>query len=637
VSGRVLCKRILAAILGPAGRFVHGRILQTRARLAHVATTVRLARGHWGLMSGFIALALVNAVTDGFSVMLLVPLLQSFSSVAVFAGVPILQDLGALLQPLDPLTRLRWVAIALLVVILLKGAAQYGLDVIVYVIPQRVERGLRMRAFQAMMLSRLAFSEGISAGELGNLTASFPARAGIAARFLSQMVAAGLTVMMLLILFVAITPAALLGLAAFAIGASVLFRALTGKLSRRLDSESTVANEAFAQAYFEAVNNKRTIRVFNATDAFLARITQLLEHLRKIQSQTILVQNATYPFFATLAGCLVCGTALIASFYQPDRAQALLGFMLVFLVAAYRTLGPFSVLHIARMHYAIHADAVSRLDAFLADAERNRDRDGAVALARADNRIEFRGVTFRYAPERAIVRELSFSVEPGEFVALVGRSGAGKSTVFSLLTRLHRPEAGAITVGGIDLDDLQIRTWWDRLSLVSQDVPIFNASVTENILFGTEQGIDRRRLDEALALSAADGFVAHLSEGLETRLGEFGSLLSGGERQRLALARAFYHRRPVILLDEATSQLDARNESRVTAALARLKRDGHTILAIAHHFSTIRQADRIIVLDDGSCVATGRHDELLATCALYRELSQAIVGADAAPGVATAG
>lgn len=607
--------------LGHLRRLAFGWIDGLAQTIHNARLTFQLSRSNWSMMAGFIVLALLNALTDSFSVMLIVPLLQSFSVDSVFGGVPFLEQIGALLQPLDPTTRLRWVALLILFILVAKGILQYLLDVIVYIMPLRVERDLRIRAFMAIMESRLSFAESLTSGETGNFTASFPARAGIAARFLMQLIAAVMTIVLILGLLLAITPTALMGLAAFAIVASALFRAITGPLSRRLDTQLTESQERFTQAYFEAVNNKRTIRIFNATEIFLGRIRKLLETLRTVQAQTIAVQNATYPFFSVLAGLLVCLAVLGASFYQPETSQSLLGVLLVFLVAATRLLGPFSILHIANMHFAIHSEAVVQMTRFLDQAAANVDKDGVLPLPSPRPRIEFRDVSFAYPGSETGVRNLSLTINPSEFVAIVGPSGAGKSTIFHLISRLHRPTSGQILIDDVPLDDLAVRNWWDCISIVSQDVPIFNATVRDNIQFGLDEEPDDRRIMEALALASADEFVSRMPDGLETRLGEFGSVLSGGERQRLALARAFYHRKPIVMLDEVTSQLDAVTEQRVAESIRRLHADGCTIIAIAHRYSTVREADRLLVLDQGRLVDAGTPETLSQSNAFVRAMA----------------
>jgi ABC-type multidrug transport system fused ATPase/permease subunit len=586
-----------------------------------ILLTLRLAEGQRLFVFGYISLAIINAATESLSIMLIVPLLQSFSSDSIFSGVPVLDSVGQLLQPFSPEVRLRWVAVILLGIILVKSAVQYFTEVMIYILPLRLERDLRMRAFAAMMESRLAFAESISTGDIGNYTASFPARAGLALRFLIQGTAAAITILIMLALFIAITPSALMGLAGFVIIGSILFKRLTGPLATRLDREMTESQRDFTQAYFEAVNNKRTIRIFNATDTFLARINKLLERLRGVQTQTIAVQNATYPFFATLSGVLICGLVLMASFASPDQAQALLGVLLLFLVASARMLGPFSVAHIARMHFVIHSDPVRKMDFFLKEAARNRDTDGKTVLPKATQEIRFDHVTFEYSGSQAGVKDLDFRVRQGEFLAIVGPSGSGKSTIFHLISRLRRPDQGEISINGYSLNELKIRSWWNQLCIVSQDVPIFNATVRENIHFGRTEEPDDARIWDALENAVAADFVRRMPGGLDSPLGEFGSNLSGGERQRLALARAFYHRTPVILLDEVTSQLDAETEQLIAKSIMKLHNDNHTIIAIAHRPKTIRGADRVLVLREGRVVASGNHSSLLKENDFYREMA----------------
>ncbi|PCI02475.1 MAG: hypothetical protein COB78_13240 [Hyphomicrobiales bacterium] len=604
--------------------FCVAKVASLRGTFEVMLLTMRLAEGHWLFVAGYIALAIINAATESFSIMLIVPLLQSFSSNSIFSGVPLLDSVGQLLVAFSPEIRLRWVACILLVIILIKSSVQYFTEVMIYILPLRLERDLRMRAFAAIMESHLSFAENLSTGDIGNYTASFPARAGLALRFLIQGTAAAITIFIMLALFVAITPSALMGLVTFVIIGSLLFKRLTGPLASRLNQEMTASQQEFTQAYFEAVNNKRTIRLFNATDTFLARIKKLLERLRGVQTQTIAVQNATYPFFATLSGVLVCGLVLAASFANPDEAQGLLGILLLFLVASTRMLGPFSIVHIARMHFAIHADPVRQMDYFLKEASRNRDTDGDTPLPKIPQEITFRNVSFRYPDTEVGVTDLEFTVRPGEFLAIVGPSGSGKSTIFHLLSRLLRPTEGEILISGHPLNDLQIRTWWDQLCIVSQDVPIFNATVRENIHFGRSGEPEDSQIWDALEKAVAADFVRRMPNQLDSSLGDFGSNLSGGERQRLALARAFYHRPQVILLDEVTSQLDAETEQKIAQSITKLHDEQHTIIAIAHRPKTIRNADRVLVLRNGHLVASGNHKTLLKKDSFYREMVGAI-------------
>lgn len=234
--------------------------------------------------------------------------------------------------------------------------------------------------------------------------------------------------------------------------------------------------------------------------------------------------------------------------------------------------------------------------------------------------IRFEAVTFGY-PDRPVLNGLTFTAEAGKVTALVGRSGAGKSTVFQLIAALVEPQAGRILIGGVDVRDLSLSDQRILLATVLQDSALFDETLHENLILG-RTGLEPARIERALADAEVASFVDALPLGLETPAGTRGSALSGGQRQRIAIARALLADAPVLLLDEATSALDTRTEAAVTEALARAQ-SGRTTLVIAHRLSTVMGADKIIVLDQGRLVEEGTHDSLMARKGLYAQLHEA--------------
>jgi len=326
------------------------------------------------------------------------------------------------------------------------------------------------------------------------------------------------------------------------------------------------------------------------------------------------VDRTFHSFFGTMSVMMALGTVLV--WYAGGAAilrgitGAGLGTLLAFVGYMALFYGPLQWFS-AVLNWATNAlTAAERIFAVIDQPEEGTTRAEPVTPGPVRGHIRFERVRFSYERGREVIRGMDLDVAPGEMIGLVGKSGAGKSTMINLISRFYDPDSGAITIDGVDLRDIDLAAWRRLVGVVPQNPFLFNASVLENIRYGDPAAPFERVVAAARAARAHD-FIAAKEDGYDTVVGDGGSSLSGGERQRVAIARAILHDPPVLILDEATSAVDSETEQQIQEAIAALVA-GRTTIAIAHRLATLRNADRLIVIDDGSIVEQGSHEELLA-------------------------
>jgi ATP-binding cassette, subfamily B, bacterial MsbA len=346
-----------------------------------------------------------------------------------------------------------------------------------------------------------------------------------------------------------------------------------------------------------------------------ANMGQLEHHLRG-QARRLAVVGPITGFLPILAIALIAGLSLLL---LGGRSTGVLPSLVTFVLALQKLNFRLSTIANIFNSLADNSGRVARLNQILSPAGKKFRRRGGIPFHHLEKEVLFHKVKLQYDPNLPpALKEISFSLPKGKMLALVGPSGAGKSSIADLLTGLYTPTSGLISIDNISIDQIDLVAWQQRLGVVSQDTFLFNASIAENIAFGTPNASITQVIAACEAAQAA-AFIKSLPQGYDTMVGERGFRLSGGQRQRISLARAILRDPDLLILDEATSALDSQSERLVQEAIENFE-SKHTVLVIAHRLSTIVHADQILVLDQGEVVQVGTHSSLLAQPGLYQEL-----------------
>ena len=524
-----------------------------------------------------------------------------------------------LLDP-RPMVGLERVCLLILGVLLIKNVADYLQAFLMVSIEQSVMRDLRSALYAHLQRLSLSYFHGQRAGRLiSRITNDVEyLRASIAAS-LSNLVKDGLTLLgLLLVVFAASWRLALISM--LILPPAGLLLAWIGHKMRKRSGQAQERMGELTGIVQETVTGARVVKAFGMEAAEQRRFDAMNQayfrsfvHLRRVSAAAAPVSEYAVVLVAVIMLWLGGREIFVTHTLEAQT-------FVMFIVALLATISPIKTLSEVNNNVQQGVAAAGRVFEVMDHTPEIADREGARPLAPFRSAVRYEHVSFSYEPDRPVLRDVSFEMRRGEVVALVGSSGAGKSTAMDLLARFYDPGAGRLTFDGVDLRDATVASLRAQLGIVTQETILFHDTVHNNIVYGSPRA-SAPEVREAARSAHALEFIERLPLGFDTVIGERGAKLSGGERQRLAIARALLRNPPILLLDEATSSLDTESERLVQDAIERLMRE-RTVLVIAHRLSTVQHADRILVMDRGAIVATGTHAELLDRDGVYRRLHE---------------
>ena len=537
------------------------------------------------------------------------------------SSMPLLAQLaGSLTEPVSKgnLGGLSQVFTTAIVVFVVRGAFQYGQDSLMAKASLQAVTDLRIDLFAHLQSLDLSYFNEKKSGDLAyKLTQDVDRLADVVRKFFNQFVPCIFTVIFVLgyLLYLNWVLTTLTFLVAPLIALSL------GWFGSKLQSFSRQGQDLssdLAGLLTEIFAGIRVIRGFASEDYEIRRFRRLSQENQAARFQAEYIKAVQYPVMAVL---LVTGVLSVIGFgtWQIGEGKMSAAQFLSFLTGIVLLIDPisFSTSNFNELKQA--ESSADRLFELLAVKPVLVEKPNAAALGAVEGKVEFEKVLFGYQAEQLVLQGVSFTVNPGEVVALVGPSGSGKSSLIGLVPRFYDPQAGRVLVDGTDVRDVTFESLRRQIGIVPQETILFSGTVAENIAYG-QDSFDMKEVEQAARIANAHDFILGLPKGYQTMLGERGTNLSGGQRQRIAIARAVLLDPRILILDEATSALDTESEALVQEALNRLM-NGRTVLVVAHRLSTIRQADRILVIEQGHVIEEGNHQDLMAIrSGLYRQL-----------------
>jgi subfamily B ATP-binding cassette protein MsbA len=509
------------------------------------------------------------------------------------------------------------IPLAVMLVTAIKGFATYFQLYTMSVVTLKITSNLRQRVYNHFIRSDIAKLHSRSSGDMiATITNEIGATVGMISSVINGFVKQFFTLGSLVILmFIQSFELSVIAFIGFPLAAYPIYK--IGRKLRNLSFKNQEMAQKFASQMNDTLQYSKLVKAYNCEDYEAKRMGVIIESIFKMSRKISRLSLISSPFTESLTGFGIAaviwygGKQVVDGVTTPGAFFSFIGAMMM----AYRPLKTVSGMNSG---VQLGLGAATRLYTLLDEKPTIIDAPNAKKLTNVKGEIKFENVEFSYIKEKIALHNLSFEVPAGKRAALVGHSGGGKSTIMSMLLRFYDPQKGTIKVDGHNICDLTIASLRSAMSVVNQEVMLFDDTVIENIRYG-KINATRQEIINAARLAEADQFIKELPLGYDTQIGQNGIRLSGGQRQRIAIARAILYNAPILLLDEATSSLDPVSERAIKDALDHLSK-GRTTLVIAHRLSTIMNADIIFVISDGQVIESGTHKELLAKNGSYANL-----------------